>query len=107
MLVIARIREYNDLPQEAEWNTSNKETIPADWPSTGRLEIDEASARYRPNLPEAVKDLNLVLKSGEKIGICGRTGAGKSTLASVILRIIETSNGEIRLDGIDTKKIFF
>ena len=104
-VAIERIVEYNDLPQEAEWDTADKESVPADWPTTGRLEIDEVSARYRQNLPEAVKDLNLVLKTGEKLGVCGRTGAGKSTLASVILRIIERTKGEIRLDGVDTRKI--
>ena len=104
-VAIERIREYNDLPQEANWETEHRDSLPSDWPSSGRLEIDQVSAKYRPNLPEAVKDLNLILNSGEKLGICGRTGAGKSTLASVILRIIETTNGEIRLDGVDTKKI--
>ena len=104
-VAIERIREYNDLPQEANWETEHNDSLPSDWPSSGRLEIDQVSAKYRPNLPEAVKDLNLILNSGEKLGICGRTGAGKSTLASVILRIIETTNGEIRLDGVDTKKI--
>ena len=104
-VAIERIREYNDLPQEADWDTEYKESLPSDWPSSGRLEIDQVSAKYRANLPEAVIDLNLILNSGEKLGICGRTGAGKSTLASVILRIIETTNGEIRLDGVDTRKI--
>ena len=104
-VAIERIREYNDLPQEANWETEHRDSLPSDWPSSGRLEIDQVSAKYRPNLPDAVKDLNLILNSGEKLGICGRTGAGKSTLASVILRIIETTNGEIRLDRVDTKKI--
>ena len=104
-VAIERIREYNDLPQEADWETQYNESLPSDWPSSGRLEMDQVSAKYRPNLPEAVKDLNLILNSGEKLGICGTTGAGKSTLASVILRIIETTNGEIRLDGVDTRKI--
>ena len=67
--------------------------------------MDQVSAKYRPNLPEALSDLNMVMKSGEKIGICGRTGAGKSTLASVILRIIEPTKGKMRLDGVDTRFI--
>ena len=104
-VAIERIREYNDLPQEADWETQYKESLPSDWPSSGRLEMDQVSAKYRTNLSEAVKDLKLILNSGEKLGICGTTGAGKSTLASVILRIIETTNGEIQLDGVDTTKI--
>ena len=102
-VAIERIREYDQLPQEADWDTDS--SLPDDWPSSGRLEMDQVSAKYRPNLPEALSDLNMVIKSGEKIGICGRTGAGKSTLASVILRIIEPTKGKMRLDGVDTRII--
>ena len=102
-MAIERITEYDELPQEADWDTAS--SLPDDWPSSGRLEMDEVSAKYRPNLPEALSELNMIMKSGEKIGICGRTGAGKSTLASVILRIIEPTKGEMRLDGVDTRII--
>ena len=104
-VAIERIRDYDELPQEADWDTCSQNSFPPDWPSSGKLEIDKVSAKYRPNLPEALMELEMCLESGEKVGICGRTGAGKSTLASVILRIIEPSQGEIRFDGVDTRKI--
>ena len=78
-MAIERIREYDELPQEADWETSS--SLPDDWPSSGRLEMDEVSAKYRPNLPEALSELNMVMKSGEKIGIlanrCWKVNTGK------------------------------
>lgn len=55
--------------------------------------------RYRPNLPLVLHGLNLKIKGGEKIGVVGRTGAGKSSLASSVLRMVELSSGSITIDG--------
>ena len=104
-VAIERIRDYEDIPQEPDWETSSRDIIPEGWPLTGRLNLTDVSAKYRSTLPDALKNLKLSIEDTEKVGICGRTGAGKSSLASVILRIIEPHKGEIRLDGVNTMDI--
>jgi ABC-type multidrug transport system fused ATPase/permease subunit len=80
---------------------------PADWPSKGRIELCNVSMRYRPNLPLVLNDVTLAIEGGSKVGICGRTGSGKSTLFSVLFRIVDiypTGNqckGCIKIDGLD------
>ena len=65
------------------------------------IEFKDLKIRYRDNLPLVLKGLNFKVKEGEHIGICGRTGSGKSTLILSILRIIEAYSGEIFIDGHD------
>ena len=55
--------------------------------------------RYRQNLPLVLKDLNITISPGEKIGVVGRTGAGKSTIIQALLRVVESSQGKILIDG--------
>ena len=75
------------------------------WPERGTIEFKNLSMRYRPNLPLALKDLSLRIEGGEKIGIVGRTGAGKSTIFSVLLGMVDASRGSLLVDGIDIIKI--
>lgn len=69
------------LPEEAPEVTDVRP--PADWPSTGAIAVKHATLAYRPGLPLVLKGLNLHIEGGEKVGICGRTGAGKSSLGQV------------------------
>lgn len=101
---IERIKEYCNTPHEASWDTENFD-LPKEWPQTGQVEFNNYSVRYRPELDYVLKDLNLVVKPGEKIGVVGRTGAGKSSLTLGLFRILEHNVGEIIIDGIDIKKI--
>ena len=73
------------------------------WPSQGKIEFNKVSIRYRKNLDFVLKNLSFHIKPNEKIGIVGRTGAGKSTVILSLMRILETSTGEIIIDGIDIK----
>ena len=77
----------------------NLDTKSLSWPQEGRLEIKNLSVKYRQNLPNVLKNINLVIKPGTKVGIVGRTGAGKSTLISAIYRNFDKYEGEICLDG--------
>ena len=84
---------------QADW--TNIENQPrGDWPQEGKFTFHEYETRYRPGLPLVLKDFTCSIKPGEKIGIVGRTGAGKSSLALALFRIIEAAGGYIAIDGI-------
>jgi ABC-type multidrug transport system fused ATPase/permease subunit len=78
---------------------------PASWPKNGRIEFMDVSACYRKGLPDAVKHMSLVISAGERIGVCGRTGAGKSTVLKMLLRVMRITHGRIMVDGIDITKL--
>jgi len=69
------------------------------------VKFDQVVMSYRPGLPTVLKGLSIDVKGGEKIGIIGRTGAGKSSLMTALLRIVELTSGQITVDGIDISKI--
>ncbi len=99
-----RIEEYCNTPHENEW--SIKETKPSlEWPQNGEIKIENYSVKYRDNLDNVLNDMNAQIKPGEKIGIVGRTGAGKSSLTLSLFRILENSVGKIIIDGVDIKSI--
>ena len=75
--------------------------MPVDWPQEGKVSFKDVSLRYRPKTALVLKDLTFDIEPGQKIGICGRTGAGKSTIALTLSRIIELEKGTIEVDGID------
>lgn len=89
-----------DLPQEADYRRPEM-APPEDWPTKGEIKFEDVFFSYRPGLAPVLKNLNLNIGSGEKIGICGRTGAGKSTIMSALYRINEVNEGKIVIDGID------
>uniref|UniRef100_A0A1E5RU90 Metal resistance protein YCF1 n=1 Tax=Hanseniaspora uvarum TaxID=29833 RepID=A0A1E5RU90_HANUV len=102
---VERVKEYSELTEEAAFYIPEKK--PADsWPSTkGGIEFNDFCMRYREGLPLALKHINLSLKAGEKIGIVGRTGCGKSSLISSLFRIVEAASGAIVIDGVDVSTI--
>ncbi|XP_064086924.1 ATP-binding cassette sub-family C member 5-like isoform X2 [Macrobrachium nipponense] len=102
---VERIIEYAyDLKSEAPCEI--KETQPPpDWPKTGAIELKEVKLRYRPELPLVLHGISASIRDGEKIGIIGRTGAGKSSLISTLLRLSELDSGSVFVDGIDISTI--
>uniref|UniRef100_A0A8C3KPB6 ABC-type glutathione-S-conjugate transporter n=1 Tax=Calidris pygmaea TaxID=425635 RepID=A0A8C3KPB6_9CHAR len=101
---VERVREYLKTPKEAPW-TLNGKLQDQVWPTAGRIEFRNYSLRYRPNLELALKRVSLTINGREKIGITGRTGAGKSTLAVGLLRLVEAAEGAILIDGIDIAQL--
>ncbi|CAF4939985.1 unnamed protein product, partial [Rotaria sp. Silwood1] len=105
-----RIHEYGQLVPESHQNTNESNVLiqPAkDWPSRGVIEFKDYTFRYRPELDPVLKNLNLLIKSKEKIGIIGRTGAGKSSLLHALFRLVDQSaiNGTILIDDIDIGRL--
>lgn len=101
---LQRILEYIDVDQEAPAHIP--ETNPgSEWPSDGRLECKDLTVRYNPESGDILHNLSFALSRHEKIGVVGRTGAGKSTLSLAIFRLVEALKGNFELDGIDTSKI--
>lgn len=98
---VERVLEYARLPSEAPEIVS-KNRPPVSWPSKGAVSFNGYSTRYRPTLDLVLKDINLSVKSHEKIGVVGRTGAGKSSLTLALFRIIESAAGDITIDVLST-----
>ena len=74
-------------------------------PQSGVIEFINLSLKYRPNTPEVLKNLSFKIKNGERIGVVGRTGVGKSTLCLALCRIMEASSGSIRISNTDISHI--
>ena len=91
---VERVLEYASLPSEAP-EVMFKSRPPIGWPAQGAVSFKDYSTRYRPGLDLVLKDVNLDIKPREKIGVVGRTGAGKSSLTLALFRIIEPTNGGI------------
>jgi ABC-type multidrug transport system fused ATPase/permease subunit len=96
-----RIMEYTNVPVE----TSDGVDPPAAWPSNGRLEFDNLVVAYAPTLPPVLNGLSFSVESRERIGVVGRTGAGKSSLTLALFRFLDTREGAIHVDGIDISTI--
>ncbi|KIY65390.1 hypothetical protein CYLTODRAFT_492364 [Cylindrobasidium torrendii FP15055 ss-10] len=77
----------------------------ATWPAEGGLELKDVELKYRPGLPSVLKGLTMSVKPGEKVGIVGRTGAGKSSIMTALYRIVELTAGSIVIDGVDISTI--
>ena len=101
---VERIEEYTELPSEAPAHIP--ETQPSEsWPFKGDIAINQIVMRYRPELEPVIKELSVHILPGEKVGVVGRTGAGKSSLVLCLMRIIELERGSIEIDGVDISKI--
>ncbi|RSL73721.1 hypothetical protein CEP54_000267 [Fusarium duplospermum] len=100
---IARLKSFiSGTPDE---NKPAEKEAPADWPSEGGIEIDNITAAYSDDSHPVLNGVSLVIKPGQKVCICGRSGSGKSSLVLSILRLLELSSGSIGIDGKDLATI--
>ncbi|KAJ5728886.1 P-loop containing nucleoside triphosphate hydrolase protein [Penicillium malachiteum] len=95
------IISYSELKTERQGG----DDVPTDWPSRGEVQVKELNVAYSPDLPKVLKNVSFSVGAGKRIGIVGRTGAGKSSLTLALLRFIEPLSGAIFIDGIDISKI--
>ncbi|XP_055346894.1 uncharacterized protein LOC129594288 [Paramacrobiotus metropolitanus] len=97
---VERVKEYSEISVEAPWVIESNRPQP-EWPVEGQVKFENYQTRYRPELGLVLKGIHCQIKGGEKVGIVGRTGAGKSSLTLALFRIIESSGGSIVIDDKD------
>lgn len=97
---VERIKEYSETEREALWDIDETKP-PKKWPSDGKVSFENYETRYRAGLDLVLRGISVDIAGGEKVGIVGRTGAGKSSLTLALFRIIESSGGRIVIDGHD------
>ncbi|KAG0242470.1 hypothetical protein BGW41_004038 [Actinomortierella wolfii] len=100
IVAVERIREYSRLPSEAR-DVIPDSKLDKEWPQEGKIVFNNYSTRYRKELDLVLRNINLSIQPGERIGIVGRTGAGKSSVTLALFRIIEAASGSIEIDGVD------
>ncbi|XP_028160238.1 probable multidrug resistance-associated protein lethal(2)03659 [Ostrinia furnacalis] len=100
---VERVLDYTRIETESNLFEGQIESIPT-WPSEGRIVFDNVNMRYSPTEEPVLKDLNITVESGWKVGIVGRTGAGKSSLISALFRFAYL-DGKVTIDGVDTSLV--
>lgn len=101
LVAVQRLKEYADN-LTTEGLRDHYPRPPVDWPSAGKIQFKDVVVKYRPELPPVLRRVNFTINPREKVGIVGRTGAGKSTLIQVLFRLIEPAGGDILIDGVST-----
>ena len=98
---VARIHSYCTIDTEIYEGLS----LPDSWPQEGRLEVSDLSVKHAPHLPPVLHNISFVAEPHQRVGVVGRTGAGKSSLVLALFRFLEASQGKILVDGIDIARI--
>ncbi|KAG6538857.1 ABC transporter C family member 8-like [Zingiber officinale] len=100
VISVERIKQFMHITPEPP-AIINERRPPPTWPSEGRIDLQELKVRYRPNAPLVLKGITCAFKAGNKIGVVGRTGSGKTTLISSLFRLVDPSSGKILIDELD------
>lgn len=101
---VTRIRNYVDnTPAEADGEAPAD--LPADWPAAGQVVFDHVSASYSNGNYTVLDDISLAIPAGSKVALCGRTGSGKSSMLSLLPRLLDPDKGSITVDGIDLASV--
>ncbi|KAJ0758078.1 putative ABC-type xenobiotic transporter [Helianthus annuus] len=100
---VERVGTYIELPSEAPAIIENNRPPPG-WPSSGSIKFENVALRYRPELPPVLHGLSFFIPPSDKVGIVGRTGAGKSSMLNALFRIVELETGRIVIDDCDIAK---
>ncbi|GKV32071.1 hypothetical protein SLEP1_g40702 [Rubroshorea leprosula] len=100
---VERVGTYIELPSEAPLIIENNRPPPG-WPSSGSIRFEDVVLRYRPELPPVLHGISFTISPSDKVGIVGRTGAGKSSMLNALFRIVELERGRILIDGCDVAK---
>ncbi|KAK4480717.1 hypothetical protein RD792_013799 [Penstemon davidsonii] len=104
IISVERLDQYSHITSEAP-EVIEENRPPVDWPTEGKVEIQDLKIQYRPDAPLVLRGISCTFEGGHKIGIVGRTGSGKTTLIGALFRLVEPVGGRIVIDGIDISKI--
>ncbi|KUF99862.1 hypothetical protein AM588_10010321 [Phytophthora nicotianae] len=104
MTSVERLLHFRNIPHEEDAPDCTPINS-AVWPSQGAIKFDSLCLKYRPELPLVLRGVSMDIRGGEKVGICGRTGAGKSSLMIALFRICEFDSGSVVIDGLDISKL--
>ncbi|XP_010251554.1 PREDICTED: ABC transporter C family member 10-like [Nelumbo nucifera] len=104
IISVERLDQYMHIPSEAP-EIIEENQPPHNWPAVGRVEICDLKIRYRPDSPLVLHGISCTFEGGDKIGIVGRTGSGKTTLIGALFRLVEPAGGKIVIDDIDISTI--
>lgn len=99
MVSVERIQEFSTLPAGAPEITSIRP--PPGWPTAGAVRIEDLTVRYADDLPDVLKGVSFDVAAGEKVGLVGASGSGKSTIALSLFRMVEARAGRIVIDGLN------
>uniref|UniRef100_A0A8C3KL46 Canalicular multispecific organic anion transporter 1 n=1 Tax=Calidris pygmaea TaxID=425635 RepID=A0A8C3KL46_9CHAR len=103
IVAVERVYEYTKVKNEAPWVTEKRP--PRGWPSKGEIQFVDYKVRYRPELELVLQGITCNIGSTEKVGVVGRTGAGKSSLTNCLFRVLEAAGGSIFIDEVDIATI--
>ncbi|KAG6548704.1 hypothetical protein Mapa_009859 [Marchantia paleacea] len=104
MVAVERILQYSKLPSEAPLVIPDRKPPPS-WPAKGSITMTNVQMRYRADMPLVLKGVSFSVKGGEKLGVVGRTGSGKSSLIQALFRLVELAGGSIVIDGLDITRL--
>ncbi|KAK2043559.1 P-loop containing nucleoside triphosphate hydrolase protein [Colletotrichum somersetense] len=103
---IARLRDFvRDTPHEDGANAQNLPAFPQGWPSSGAINLKSIDARYKAGDENVLREVSLSIKPGQKVGLCGRTGSGKTSFLLTMLHLLDAPEGSIEIDGIDLRSL--
>ncbi|KAF0700286.1 Aste57867_9194 [Aphanomyces stellatus] len=101
MTCAERLQHYTTLDTEGQDRQAYAQAVADTWPQHGAITFHAYAMRYRDNLDLVLQDVSFTVAPGEKVGICGRTGSGKSSLMAALFRTVEAASGCIRIDDVD------
>ncbi|XP_077324820.1 ATP-binding cassette sub-family C member 9 isoform X1 [Lithobates pipiens] len=102
---VKKVNSFLNIESECYEGSMDPQQVPDDWPKTGEIQISDLCVRYENNLKPVLKHVKAYIKPGQKVGICGRTGSGKSSLSLAFFRMVDIFDGKIIIDGIDISKL--
>jgi ABC-type multidrug transport system fused ATPase/permease subunit len=102
---VERIHDYLQVDPEAARRSLPGHEPPKSWPQRGAIKVEHLTLRYAPGLPTVIRDVTFDVEPNAKVAVVGRTGAGKSTIATAFFRFLEADSGRILIDDIDIASI--
>nr|XP_046235530.1 ATP-binding cassette sub-family C member 9 isoform X4 [Scatophagus argus] len=105
MAAVKKVNSFLSTESENYEGSMDTSQVPENWPHNGEIKIQDLCVRYDPMLKPVLKHVNAYVEPGQKVGICGRTGSGKSSLSLAFFNMVDIFEGEIIIDGIDICKL--